>query len=69
MIKFEELWDRYSGGPQPFAVLAISQKPAWYDLILLHAQVANILYMMASLSVKTLKPLNNLFESVVSKNI
>ncbi|KAH0948530.1 hypothetical protein HN011_009005 [Eciton burchellii] len=64
-IKSEELWDRHSGGPQPFAVLAISQRPAWYDLIMLHAQVANVLYMMAYLSVKTLKPLNNLFESVV----
>jgi len=69
VIKSEELWDRYSGGPQPFAVLAISQRPAWYDLIMLHAQVANVLYMMASLSVKTLKPLNNLFESVVSGKI
>ncbi|XP_072760669.1 rab3 GTPase-activating protein non-catalytic subunit isoform X2 [Anoplolepis gracilipes] len=64
-IKSEELWDGHSGGPQPFATLAISQTPAWYDLILLHVQVANVLYMMACLNLKMLKPLNNLFESVV----
>ncbi|EZA61233.1 Rab3 GTPase-activating protein non-catalytic subunit [Ooceraea biroi] len=64
-VKSEELWDGYSGGPQPFATLAISQTPAWYDLVLLHVQVANVLYMMACLNVKMLKPLNNLFESVV----
>lgn len=65
-IKSEELWDGHTGGPQPFATLAISQTPAWYDLILLHVQVANVLYMMACLNLKMLKPLNNLFESVVS---
>ncbi|XP_011867748.1 PREDICTED: rab3 GTPase-activating protein non-catalytic subunit isoform X2 [Vollenhovia emeryi] len=65
VIKSEELWDGYLGGPQPFAALAISQTPAWYDLILLHVQVANVLYMMACLNLKMLKPLNNLFESVV----
>lgn len=66
-IKSEELWDGHHGGPQPFATLAISQMPAWYDLVLLHVQVANVLYMMACLNLKMLKPLNNLFESVVSK--
>lgn len=66
-IKSEELWDGHPGGPQPFATLAISQMPAWYDLVLLHVQVANVLYMMACLNLKMLKPLNNLFESVVSK--
>ncbi|KYN05982.1 Rab3 GTPase-activating protein non-catalytic subunit [Cyphomyrmex costatus] len=65
VIKSEELWDGHCGGPQPFATLAISQTPAWYDLILLHLQVANVLYMMAYLNLKMLKPLNNLFESVV----
>lgn len=65
VIKSEELWDGHLGGPQPFAALAISQTPAWYDLILLHVQVANVLYMMACLNLKMLKPLNNLFESVV----
>ncbi|EFN66869.1 Rab3 GTPase-activating protein non-catalytic subunit [Camponotus floridanus] len=64
-IKSEELWDGHPGGPQPFATLAISQMPAWYDLVLLHVQVANVLYMMACLNLKMLKPLNNLFESVV----
>lgn len=66
VIKSEELWDGHFGGPQPFAALAISQTPAWYDLILLHMQVTNVLYMMACLNLKMLKPLNNLFESVVS---
>ncbi|XP_018363110.1 PREDICTED: rab3 GTPase-activating protein non-catalytic subunit isoform X2 [Trachymyrmex cornetzi] len=65
VIKSEELWDGHFGGPQPFATLAVSQTPAWYDLILLHVQVANVLYMMAYLNLKILKPLNNLFESVV----
>ncbi|EGI58384.1 Rab3 GTPase-activating protein non-catalytic subunit [Acromyrmex echinatior] len=65
VIKSEELWDGHFGGPQPFATLAVSQIPAWYDLILLHVQVANVLYMMAYLNLKILKPLNNLFESVV----
>ncbi|KAL0113487.1 hypothetical protein PUN28_012561 [Cardiocondyla obscurior] len=65
IIKSEELWDGHFGGPQPFAALAVSQTPAWYDLILLHVQVANVLYMMACLNMKMLKPLNNLFESVV----
>ncbi|XP_025154199.1 rab3 GTPase-activating protein non-catalytic subunit isoform X2 [Harpegnathos saltator] len=65
MIKFEELWEGHPSGPQPFATLAISQTPAWYELILLHVQVVNILYIMACLNLKMLKPLNNLFESVV----
>ncbi|KAL6256765.1 hypothetical protein P5V15_011702 [Pogonomyrmex californicus] len=65
IIKSEELWDGHLDGPQPFAALAVSQAPAWYDLILLHVQVTNVLYMMACLNLKMLKPLNNLFESVV----
>ncbi|XP_014472926.1 PREDICTED: rab3 GTPase-activating protein non-catalytic subunit isoform X1 [Dinoponera quadriceps] len=64
-IKSEELWEGHPGGPQPFATLAISQTPAWYDLVLLHVQVANVLYMIACLNLKMLKSLNNLFESVV----
>nr|XP_012216087.1 PREDICTED: rab3 GTPase-activating protein non-catalytic subunit isoform X1 [Linepithema humile] len=64
-IKSEELWDGHCGGPQAFAALAVFQTPAWYDLVLLHVQVANVLYMMACLNLKMLKPLNNLFESVV----
>ncbi|XP_076244895.1 rab3 GTPase activating protein isoform X2 [Calliopsis andreniformis] len=65
VVKFEELWEGYTSGPQPFAALAISQAPAWYDLIMLHVQLANVLYMMAHFNLKVTKPLNNLFESVV----
>ncbi|KOC68340.1 Rab3 GTPase-activating protein non-catalytic subunit [Habropoda laboriosa] len=65
LIKSEELWEGCTSGPQPFAVLAISQAPAWYDLVILHVQLANVLYMMAHFNIKITKPLNNLFESVV----
>ncbi|CAK9800120.1 Rab3 GTPase-activating protein non-catalytic subunit [Anthophora plagiata] len=65
LIKSEELWEGCTSGPQPFAVLAISQVPAWYDLIILHVQLANVLYMMAHFNLKVTKPLNNLFDSVV----
>ncbi|XP_076178627.1 rab3 GTPase activating protein isoform X3 [Ptiloglossa arizonensis] len=65
VVTSEEIWEGCSSGPQPFAALAISQAPAWYDLISLHAQVANVLYMMAHFNLKVTKPLNNLFESVV----
>ncbi|CAL7946204.1 unnamed protein product [Xylocopa violacea] len=65
VIKTEELWEGCTSGPQPFAALAISQAPAWYDLIMLHIQLANVLYMMAYFNLKVTKPLNNLFESVV----
>lgn len=68
VVTSEEIWEGCSSGPQPFAALAISQAPAWYDLISLHAQVANVLYMMAHFNLKVTKPLNNLFESVVSKS-
>ncbi|XP_034172933.2 rab3 GTPase activating protein isoform X1 [Osmia lignaria lignaria] len=65
IIKTEELWEGCNSGPQPFAALAIFQTPAWYDLIMLHVQLANVLYMMAHFNLKVTKPLNNLFESVV----
>lgn len=68
-VKSEELWEGCTFGPQPFAALAISQAPAWYDLIILHVQIANVLYMMAHFNLKVTKPLNNLFESVVSKSL
>ncbi|XP_043526557.1 rab3 GTPase-activating protein non-catalytic subunit isoform X1 [Frieseomelitta varia] len=65
LFKSEELWEGCTSGPQPFAALAISQAPAWYDLIMLHLQLANVLYMMAHFNLKLVKPLNNLFDSVV----
>ncbi|XP_031368306.1 rab3 GTPase-activating protein non-catalytic subunit isoform X3 [Apis dorsata] len=65
VIKSEEIWEGCTSSPQPFAALAISQAPAWYDLIMLHIQLANVLYMMAYFNLKVIKPLNNLFESVV----
>ncbi|XP_033191137.1 rab3 GTPase activating protein isoform X2 [Bombus vancouverensis nearcticus] len=65
VIKSEELWEVCTSGPQPFAALAISQAPAWYDLIMLHLQLANVLHMIAHFNLKVLKPLNNLFDSVV----
>lgn len=65
IIKSEEIWEGCTSSPQPFAALAISQAPAWYDLIMLHIQLANVLYMMAYFNLKVIKPLNNLFESVV----
>lgn len=64
VLKSEELWEGQSAGPQPFAVLALSQSPAWYELILLHLQIANVLYMIAYFNLKISKPLNNLFEGV-----
>ncbi|XP_031839232.1 rab3 GTPase activating protein isoform X2 [Nomia melanderi] len=65
LIKSEELWEGCASGPQPFAALAISQLPAWYDLLLLHVQLAHVLYMMAYFNLKVTKPLNNLFEPMV----
>ncbi|KAG7206612.1 hypothetical protein KM043_000293 [Ampulex compressa] len=64
-VKFEELWEGQAPGPQPFAILAVTQSPAWYDLVMLHVQLANVLYMTAYFNLKVPKPLNNLFESVV----
>ncbi|XP_076636420.1 rab3 GTPase activating protein isoform X2 [Colletes latitarsis] len=65
VVKLEEILEGCISGSQPFAALAISQPPASYYLILLHVQVANVLYMMAHFNLKVTKPLNNLFESVV----
>ncbi|XP_014614493.1 PREDICTED: rab3 GTPase-activating protein non-catalytic subunit [Polistes canadensis] len=63
LLKSEELWEGQSG-PQPFAFSALLQTPAWYELIILHLQIANVLYMMAYFNLKISKPLNNLFEGV-----
>ncbi|OXU28898.1 hypothetical protein TSAR_008176 [Trichomalopsis sarcophagae] len=63
-LRSEELWEGHSGGPQPFALLAISQTPAWYDLLLLHLQLANVLHMIAHFNLKVPKPISNLFDSV-----
>ncbi|XP_047351529.1 rab3 GTPase-activating protein non-catalytic subunit [Vespa velutina] len=64
LLKSEELWEGQSSGLQPFALSALSQTPAWYELIILHLQITNILYMMAYFNLKISKPLNNLFEGV-----
>lgn len=64
VVKSEEIWEGHPVGPQPFAALAISQTPAWYDLVMLHLQLANVLHMMAHFNLKVVKPLNNLFDSV-----
>lgn len=65
VIKSEELWEGCTGGPQPFATLAISQASASYDLILLHLQLANVLHMIAQFNIKMQRLLTNLFDSVV----
>ncbi|XP_043278054.1 rab3 GTPase-activating protein non-catalytic subunit isoform X2 [Venturia canescens] len=67
-VKFEEIWESHDVGPQAFATLAISQTPAWYELILLHLQLANVLHMMAHFNIKLMKPMNNLFETVTSRH-
>ncbi|XP_015117604.1 rab3 GTPase-activating protein non-catalytic subunit [Diachasma alloeum] len=64
VLKFEELWEGHTtAGPQPFAVLAVSQTPAWFDLIMLHFQLANVLHMIAHFNLKTLRLMVNLFDS------
>lgn len=69
VVKSEEIWEGHSPGPQPFAALAVSQTPAWYDLVMLHLQLANVLHMMAHFNLKVSKPLNNLFDSAVSNEM
>ncbi|XP_046609657.1 rab3 GTPase-activating protein non-catalytic subunit [Neodiprion virginianus] len=64
IIKSEEIWESHPIGPQPFAALALSQTPAWYELVMLHLQLANVLHMMAYFNLKVQKPLNILFDSV-----
>ncbi|XP_012253512.2 rab3 GTPase-activating protein non-catalytic subunit isoform X2 [Athalia rosae] len=64
IVKSEEIWEGHPVGPQPFAALAVSQTPAWYDLVMLHLQLANVLHMMAHFNFKLVKPLNTLFDSV-----
>ncbi|XP_066592229.1 rab3 GTPase-activating protein non-catalytic subunit [Prorops nasuta] len=65
VIKSEELWEGQSiVGPQAFIGLVASQTPAWYDLVMLHLQLANVLHMIANFSLRVSKPLNNLFEPV-----
>ena len=67
-VRSEELWEGHSGGPgpQPLAVLAISQSPAGYDLLLLHFQLANVLHMIAYFNLKFSKPITSLFDSMVN---
>ncbi|KAL7296960.1 hypothetical protein TKK_0009400 [Trichogramma kaykai] len=65
-VRSEELWEGHTAsGPQPFSVLAISQPPASYDLLMLHLQLANVLHMIAHFNLKfPPKPINNLFDSL-----
>lgn len=65
-VKAEELWEGHDNGPEAFAVLANSQTNAWYDLVMLHLQLAYVMHMIAHFSIKTVKPITNLFESVVN---
>ncbi|XP_051155116.1 rab3 GTPase-activating protein non-catalytic subunit [Leptopilina boulardi] len=67
IVQSEELWEGCPSGPQPFAALAISQPFAWYDLIMLHLQLANVLVMMAHFNLKVTKPVNNLFDSIAQR--
>lgn len=67
VIKSEEFWEGHGTGPQPFATLAISQTPAWYDLVMLHLQLANVLYMIANFNLKSMKFMTHLFEPVTSR--
>lgn len=67
IVQSEELWEGCPSGPQPFATLAISQPLAWYDLIMLHLQLANVLVMMAHFNLKVTKPVNNLFDSIAQR--
>ncbi|XP_014218423.1 rab3 GTPase-activating protein regulatory subunit isoform X2 [Copidosoma floridanum] len=66
-IKSEELWEGHSNGPLPFALLAVTQSPASYDLIILHFQLASVLHMIAHFNLKVQKPLNNLFDSSINQ--
>ncbi|KAK0157715.1 hypothetical protein PV328_011418 [Microctonus aethiopoides] len=67
-IKSDELWEGHSiQGPESFAALAISQISAWYDLIMLHSQLANVLHMIAHFNLKSIKPMTNLFDSVTNR--
>ncbi|XP_063982787.1 rab3 GTPase-activating protein non-catalytic subunit [Diachasmimorpha longicaudata] len=64
VLKFEELWEGHTtSAPQPFAVLAVTQTPAWFDLIMLHFQLANVLHMIAHFNLKTIRLMVNLFDS------
>ncbi|XP_058803180.1 rab3 GTPase-activating protein non-catalytic subunit isoform X2 [Phymastichus coffea] len=63
-VRAEELWEGHPPGPRPFAVLAISQALACYDLLLLHLQLVNVLHMIAYFNLKIPKPINNLFDSM-----
>lgn len=65
IVQSEELWEGCPPGPQPFAALAISQPLAWYELIMLHLQLATVLHMMARFNLKVVKPMQNLFDSIV----
>ncbi|XP_034944441.1 rab3 GTPase-activating protein non-catalytic subunit [Chelonus insularis] len=66
-IKSEELWEGFPAGPQAFAATAVEQTPAGFDLVMLHLQLAYVLHMMAHFSLKSPKPMTNLFESVTSR--
>ncbi|XP_011310795.1 rab3 GTPase-activating protein non-catalytic subunit [Fopius arisanus] len=62
-MRFEELWEGTSSAPQPFTVLALTQPPAGFDLVMLHFQLANVLHMVARFNLKSVKLMVNLFDS------
>ncbi|XP_011502639.1 PREDICTED: rab3 GTPase-activating protein non-catalytic subunit [Ceratosolen solmsi marchali] len=63
-IRSEELWEGHTGGPQPLAIVAISQAPAHYDLLMLHWQLASVFYAMSYFNLKVTKPIDNMFHSM-----
>ncbi|CAH1154252.1 unnamed protein product [Phaedon cochleariae] len=62
-LTFENIWE--NAGGQALVELAVLQKEASYELLLLHYQLCLVLQMITIFSVKHSKPINNLFEGHV----
>ncbi|KAL3269924.1 hypothetical protein HHI36_008981 [Cryptolaemus montrouzieri] len=61
-LNFEPLWEN---GGQPLAELAVQQTNINYELLLVHYQLSLVFQMLCTFSIKSIKPINNLFDSEV----
>ncbi|KAG4066663.1 hypothetical protein HA402_007299 [Bradysia odoriphaga] len=64
-LKYEEL---LQDGPVPLTLLALQQNTVTMDLLRLHMELNDVLYIISSLSIKYFKPIQSLFDAVSNQS-
>lgn len=64
-LKYEEL---LQDGPVPLTLLALQQNTANSELLRLHKELNEVLYIIASLSIKYFKPIQSLFDAMSNQS-